>query len=206
MLDDLALARLCQQVYQPPWLSIGDVRYTIHRDLDPRPVIVFQGTIDAAETLTDLHAWPMRSCLGWYGHAGIVGRAEAVLPALLASVSGPAIITGHSLGAGLALAVSALWPWPDNLVVALEPPRVGFFGFARALRRHTVRIYRHGNDPVPQVPIWLPWWPYHHPRWLIRFGQPTPDPIDSHAITGIIQDLEAEAQVSNSAPPFKIAS
>lgn len=185
MVDDLALARLCEEVYSRPWEEIGDVRYRIYPDLAELPIIAFQGTEDLDEALTDAHAWPIRSWDGWFGHWGIVSRIEAALPGIVREVHGPAIFTGHSLGGGDALAAGALWPWRDNIVVAFEPPRMGFHGLRRAHRNNTVRIYQHGNDPVPRIPFW-----FRHPTRPIQFGEYDLNPLDCHDIAGVIYDLE----------------
>ena len=52
-----------------------------------------------------------------------------------------------------------------------------------------LRLYRTGDDPVPDVP-WLPAL-YLHPRALIPIGEPAFDPLVDHHITAYGRALAA---------------
>ena len=93
------------------------------------------------------------------------------------------VIVGHSLGGALALLLAAICVFiqqPPRAVVTFGAPRCGSWKLRRLLRRVPLRLYRNGDDPVPDVP-WLPGL-YLHPRALIPIGAPAFDPLADHPI------------------------
>lgn len=94
-----------------------------------------------------------------------------------------AVITGHSMGGALAILLAAILiseGAPPRAVVTFGAPRCGSWKLRRVLAKTPLRLYRNGDDPVPEVP-WLPGL-YLHPRALIAIGEPAFDPLADHPI------------------------
>lgn len=117
-------------------------------------------------------------------HQGFVTGAAAILPLLLPLLIGPYVLYGHSLGGALAIGTAAILTDSGNRPAALVTfgaPRVGIGGrLAEILADVPGRLYRHGDDPVPEVPIW----PFRHHRALTQIGLPALDAIEDHMIAG----------------------
>jgi len=190
---DLALCGLAQAAYSTPatFVAGGDVHAAVS-DHDGLTVISFRGTVpeDWEDWFRDLAAWPRRDHprLGPC-HDGFLSGAEAILPQLapVLTPSRPFALTGHSLGGALAIATAALLI--DN---GLTPARLTTFGAPRvgmALGPLLAPIpgcrFRHGDDPVPEVPSW----PYLNDRPWTTIGRPSPIPIDDHMIAGYLAAL-----------------
>lgn len=96
---------------------------------------------------------------------------------------GGSVIIGHSMGGAIALLLAGILTvehCPPRAVVTFGAPRCGSWKLRRLLRRVPLRLYRNGNDPVPDVP-WLPGI-YVHPRALIPIGEAACDPLLDHPI------------------------
>ena len=101
------------------------------------------------------------------------------------------VIVGHSLGGALALLLAGILTvehCPPRAVVTFGAPRCGSWKLRRLLDWMSLRLYRNGDDPVPDVP-WLPGL-YLHPRALIPIGEPDFDPLADHHITAYQRALE----------------
>jgi len=130
--------------------------------------------------------------LGWL-HGGFYDAAVAALPRLaLEAVRGPYVITGHSLGAALALLIGGLLIQDEKLgvshpikICAFAPPRVGGKLFVETVMTVPLSAYRFGNDPVPEIPIALPGFPYEQVP-LIEIGSPKLDPFACHSIANYV--------------------
>jgi len=137
----------------------------------------FGGITDIAR---DLMAWPKYSPeLNAYFHAGFLKGAEHARDEILSGKYDitkltPLIITGHSLGGGIAL--------PLALLLKKERAEVQscvVFGCPRAVRKNSefvfkdlhVASYRYGNDFVTTVP--KRGWGYSHPVPLLQLGNST---------------------------------
>lgn len=87
-----------------------------------------------------------------------------------------AIIIGHSLGAARAVIHAALLMArgdPPLAVIALGCPRAGTAKLQQVLGATPIRWYRNASDPVPEVPLTVPWLlPWVHPGIEIKLKEP----------------------------------
>lgn len=142
------------------------VAFLTARPSDGLPIIAIEGTHDPLGWAIDFlalpvgaHATTMHPTLGRL-HAGFYAAAQAIIPKIAIATAGrPWAITGHSLGAALALLVGAMMAEDDHPPIkigAFAPPRVGMASFVGAIAAIPTSAYRFGNDPVPEVPFTLP--------------------------------------------------
>jgi hypothetical protein len=160
MISDLALAFYATDAYNTQAI------YTA-TDTPEGVVIAFRGTEYPADALKDIDAFPVRLVgLGLVprGFANNVGSVFADVLARIAS--SPYFMTGHSLGGASALICAA------RLALVKRPPvRLTTFGSAcpgalgGVLAGQLGTDYRHGDDPITEVP-----WLYGRPRPLTPLG------------------------------------
>jgi hypothetical protein len=195
MISDLDLARLCAETYVPPWHAIrhdaGIVHYQTH-EIAGQTILAIQGTQDKAQAIADANAFPKRSRAGWWAHTGFLTAAEALEPMVLRHLGQPLVITGHSLGAAVSVALAGLllkWWKPASIeVVGFGCPRVGMAALRRELSDVSITLYRNGNDIVPCLPWPFPL-PYRHVRALTPIGTPCRNPIEAHGIAHYVAAL-----------------
>ncbi len=197
-MDDAQLAAIAAEAYgaAPSWCA-GDVHALAVNRAD-FPIIAVRGTTaDPADWLRDLSALPERDPdLGWC-HRGFLDGARALSGAIMASGADlrGAILVGHSMGGAIALLLAGMLiarNVPVRAVVAFGAPRCGSWKLRRVLRRIPLRLYRNGDDPVPDVPF-LPGF-YVHPCALIAVGEPALDPIADHAIASYRRTLTSSEE------------
>lgn len=177
-------------------IDYGDIRAVV-TEMDGFVVIAVRGTIpDSLQNwIRNIDALPSfeHPQLG-VCHSGFMGAADGLMPLLAPHIAGRNVmVTGHSLGGAIAIDLAALLKIAGNppvAVVAFEPPRVGMEKMALFLATVDGVIYRFGDDPVPEVPMW----PYRHP-WqpIVAIGHSLPDPISCHDISGVIAWLQTQA-------------
>jgi predicted lipase len=186
-ISDTALCAAAAAAYtQAATIVVGDVHAVI-TTTDGITTVAFRGTVPTSwlDWFRDFAAWPDRiadhpsvGCC----HAGFITGAEAILPTLNAALTGPYVLTGHSLGGALAIAAGALLTdcgKPPLRLTTFGAPRVGF-GLTKVLAPIDGVRYRHGLDPIPEVPSW----PYLNDRPWTHIGQANHlDPIGDHAIS-----------------------
>lgn len=191
-MSDFELAGLAAGAYAvPASYAAGDVAAVRTGN-----VVAFRGTRpDAlADWLRDLDAVPVYDQVLGYCHRGFIDGARATLPLILADRAVPLLLVGHSLGGALALLTAALLlaeRRPVLGVATFGAPRAAGGRLRAALMETTVRQYRHGDDPVTEVPF-LPL-VFEHPTQLIAIGQPSVDPLTDHAISGYLAALAPAA-------------
>jgi len=199
MLSDLRLAELSAEAYAvaPVW-SNGAI-HAVARAIDEETVAVaFRGSACLEDWWRDFDAVPhevrehpqLGPC-----HAGFLGDVESLFDAMRRDLAGKAlVVAGHSKGGGEALIFAALMVIAGQApveVATFGAPRAGFAGLGRVLAAvKSVRQFRRGNDPVPEVPF-LPTG-YRHARALIEIGGRAIIPIEAHGIAGYVTALRGE--------------
>lgn len=150
----------------------------------------FRGTDDLQSALADANCNPVNVVGLGKVHGGFYGALAAILPACLA-LPRPAAVTGHSLGAAMAILYAAVLAHLGHIVpvYAFEPPRLSADGdLASLLLTKRVPFYstRNGNDLVTQVPPNM-----MLPGLLTRVGHPSApfDNIADHSIDRVIEAL-----------------
>ena len=179
------LAGVVAQSYQSATWRAGELSalYTVQ---DGNRVIAIPGTKrEIGEWLRDLDVLPIYDRNLGICHRGFRdGAWELYRRSPLSSHDfAGSVIVGHSLGGALALLLAGILTvehCPPRAVVTFGAPRCGSWKLCHLLNWMSLRLYRNGNDPVPDVP-WLPG-VYLHPRALIPIGEPDFDPLADHAI------------------------
>lgn len=147
-------ARLSMEAYARADIDIGGTQLIIQRN-NRHFDVVFRGTEkDRGDITTDLK---FRMKDG--AHRGFTDAYDLVHPAL-AEVIGDRRVRFHGHSLGGALAQKAALRFPNTIcVITHGAPKVGD---GRALGvPHLRRV--HGNDIVPRVPYYIPWFaPYKH--------------------------------------------
>ena len=178
------------------------VRVFITQRSDLTNVIAIEGTHDALGWALDFFGATVEdqqgmnhATLGWL-HAGFYASAVTALTrCALIAIRGPYAICGHSLGAGLALLIGALLiedGYPPIKIGAFAPPRIGGAKFVKVATSVPFCAYRFGNDPVPEIPLALPGFPYEQVP-LNQVGTPMVDPFKCHAIENYVNAVHAVA-------------
>lgn len=152
-------AELCAASYDPDdtrFIDVGEHRFGWIIE-DGVGYLVFRGTDNPLELLEDIEAVPVRTRTGYLAHAGFVGVADTFADYIISHPlygNPPIIITGHSLGAAVALLMAE----------SLSPCPVVHFGCPRTYSRldetypptNQTRIVNSG-DPIPDVPGPIAW-------------------------------------------------
>lgn len=180
------------------------IRTFVSKRDDGLNIVAIEGTHDPLGWSLDFFSVTVQDQQGMehqtlgFVHAGFYDAAIAALPRLaLLAASGPYAICGHSLGAGLALLIGALLSQDDFKdaklspvkIGAFAPPRVGGAGFVKVATSIPFCAYRFGNDPVPEVPITLPGFPYQQVP-LTQVGYDFLDPFKAHAIENYLSAVK----------------
>lgn len=187
------------------------IRIFLTKRADGLNILAIEGTHDTVGWLTDFIAIAINDQQGMdhatlgFIHAGFYEAAVTSLTrCALVAANGPYAICGHSLGAALALLIGALLSqdvFNDRTLApvkigAFAPPRVGGDAFVKVVTKVPLCAYKFGNDPVPEVPINLPWLPYAQvPLRLV--GKPMINPIHCHAIANYVTAVHAAEEGKN---------
>jgi hypothetical protein len=199
MISDRALVLAAAATYEPkavPIIEAVEHAVRIFRtSIDGLAVFAVEGThdelgwaLDFFAARADDHETLNHPTLGFV-HAGFHLAAMAVLPRLALAAQGiDYAITGHSLGAELALHLGGMMiddGHPPVKVGAFAPPRGGGARFVKIVTSVPFCAYRFGNDPVPTVPWTLPGFPYEQVP-LTSIGKPMRVPFDAHPIDNYV--------------------
>jgi hypothetical protein len=194
VISDQRLAELAEAAYcdTPRW-SKGDA-FVCSSTVDGFQVVAFRGT--EPEHLTDLlhdaDALPAEHPQLGLCHAGFLANVLGVAPAIMGETAeARLILTGHSKGAAEAALLCGLLVAagrPPVSMTSFGMPRPAFLTLQKLVGRISGTDYRHGNDPVTEVPIG-----FHHPRPLVQLGEKrlTFDPLADHAIAAYRAALAA---------------
>ena len=183
----------------PATFAVSDI-HAVVTSIGGLIVVAFRGTVPTSwrDWFRDIDAVPTpvmdHPRLG-YCHRGFMSGAEAILPLLLPILTGPFCLTGHSLGGALAVSAAALMTdlgRPPVVLTTFGAARVGIGArLAELLVGVPGRSYRHGSDPVVEVPIW----PFRHHRALTDIGVAEIDAIADHAISAYAAALTSVLEV-----------
>lgn len=177
MPSDLDLCRLCADSYSPNpsfdyiedgaqtgvWVGI--------KKLPTTDVIVFRGSFSAEDWFRDFDAKMINEFGLGDVHAGFAENLDKVFNNIDLNLRPHPIVTGHSLGAARAAIFSGMLcnHSDDPSSVALFGcPKPGTAALASVLKNIPLSSYRNGNDPVPDVPVFLPDFPYVPVKELIQ--------------------------------------
>jgi hypothetical protein len=194
MIPDLQMLDLAQAAYvgKPTILAAADC-YPYLTVVDNTAVWAFRGTNprDIRDVLTDCDAVPVEHPQLGTCHPGFQRDVSAVIEEILRLAGDrPLAFCGHSKGAAEAADAAALCEARGRPVCQLTT-----FGMPRpgALNGWLTSVpgsdFWNGDDPVPDLPTWLP-----HPRSMVRIGRPAwkLDVIDDHILTAYRVSLLAE--------------
>jgi hypothetical protein len=130
-------------------------------------------------------------------HAGFDSGAMAIAPKIALAVAGrPYALTGHSLGAAIALRLSAEFVidgTPPLATGAYAPPRVGGEKFVKVVMSTLKYAWKWGDDPVPEVPFTLPPKYDYRQVMLSKTGQFLFDAFHCHAIANYVRAIHSAA-------------
>jgi hypothetical protein len=128
----------------------------------------------------------------WCAMTGIAIRADVAIDGR------PCVLSGHSLGGAIALALGAhrcLMGKPPKAIITFGAPRIGLGSAIRNLFARCnvdVWLYRNGADPIPHEPPCIePFMDWEHPADITQLGEDGlfPDILD-HQIARYIEAFE----------------
>ena len=166
MISHRRLAQLCSDSYDRHSLVVDEVEVLVEL-VNGVQVVAIRGTEASGlfdkggwrDVLMDLRIGPS-GYYGLRGHAGFFSGARAIERSLVARLDKykPVIVTGHSLGGGIAIPVARMLAARQFNVVELVT-----FGCPRCITRghdqfKTIAVsqYEYGNDIVPTFQFWTP--------------------------------------------------
>lgn len=119
-------------------------------------VVVFKGTDGIFDLMTDINFFPKRTQVGVV-HNGFYNAFSKIYPALkehLDRIEYKIFLTGHSLGAALAVLCSAFFKHRSPILVTFGSPRVGAKSFIDYISKDVVHIrWENANDIICHSPI-----------------------------------------------------
>lgn len=203
MISDRALVLAAAATYEPKAVpvieAIGGVVRVFRTEVDGLTVIAVEGThnrlgwlLDFIAARTEDHETLNHPTLGFL-HAGFHLEAVTIAPAIALMVHGrDYALSGHSLGAALALLLAGLLSddgHPPVQIGAFAPPRVGGALLVKTVTAVPLTAVRFGNDPVPGVPFEVdPEFPYRQVP-LTAVGAPMLNPFSSHHIDNYVNAI-----------------
>jgi len=173
------LAKICQLGYKEHTARLkGDIEYLI-TEYRGYTVIVPRGTEVKKwwksggwmDIIRDIRLVPWYDYRVGWAHSGFLKAAQKIANDILEyHLPGPMYITGHSLGAGIAIPLSMILK-----ANGLDVRGVVLFGSPRSLKKSAAKrfdvpctSYRNGYDFVTTVPARF--WGYRHPVELTQLG------------------------------------
>jgi len=119
-------------------------------------IVVFKGTDDVFDVMTDLDFFPKSTPMGTV-HRGFYNAFSKIYPKLksyLDLTENKIFLTGHSLGAALAVLCSAHFRHKNPTLITFGSPRVGTKSFIDYVSRDVLHIrWENTNDVVCHSPL-----------------------------------------------------
>lgn len=179
------------------------------KETDATIDVVFRGSKSWRDWFTNFRALPTDHPQLGPVESGFVDGLDKVLDEtrdLLALTKKRVRLAGHGLGGDRALLFAGLLTAnfiPLAIVAAFGAAKPGMRQLSNLLSElPDVYCFRNGPDPVPEMPLTLPDFPYEHPRSLIPLrAAPTgwPDLFEWHSVTlyqKAINGITLEARVA----------
>jgi hypothetical protein len=179
--SDALIASYCGMIYKPTALFDFDhfdaglddgVTWGLKK-LPGYDLIVFRGSITLQDWVRDLRALAIKTRIG-HVHIGFHAGMEHVWSDIRPLLTQPAIVSGHSLGAGRAAVLTGLMIAdgdPPIARVVFGEPKPGLLDLAEFIKGVPGRSYRNGDDInhdlVTDVPFSFPPLQYVHPTPVI---------------------------------------
>lgn len=182
MLSDLDLVNITASLYDPKetWgRFFTPIVYGGVKCIGNDTVLVFRGSTTPRDWWEDFETSPINDTdLGILERGFSDTMREAVTNAgnLNTTYPGEFYITGHSLGAARAFIAAGYLQKRQPIVRVFGAPRPGGLQLKSILSSLNIRSYRNRRDPVCDVPIELPGFPYVEPCEFTELNvEPTDD-------------------------------
>jgi hypothetical protein len=185
---DADIAALCSAVYDGPTAIAWD-HYDLGTDdgccwaikrLPGYDVVVLRGSITFQDWVRDFRARPILTRIG-HVHDGFHAGLEHAWADIRNLLQQPAIVTGHSLGAGRAAILTGFMVKdgvPPVARVVFGEPKPGFADLAQLISAVPGRSYRNGDnvhhDLITDLPFSFPPLEFTHPTPIIPACSPPP--------------------------------
>lgn len=201
MLNPLILARLCAEAYDAsPVISDKNrvARCTV-QIVDGIKVLAFPGTepTNLHDDLADIDVLTETVPRLGQVHQGFWNAMRGIAEDCNHAMGDdPVILTGHSLGGAIALALAAyrsISMLPTLGVVTFGAPRISVGKqLGQTLAGMKLTLYRHASDPIPHLPLDFPLLEeWEQPAPLVQLGDDCGLPsIEAHLIQAYIAALE----------------
>jgi hypothetical protein len=141
-------------------------------------VIVLRGSVSFEDWVRDFRAAPIHTCIG-HVHDGFHAGMEHAWADVRLLLKQPAVITGHSLGAGRAAILTGMMVKdgvPPIARIVFGEPKPGFADLAELIKGVPGKCFRNGDgthhDLVTDVPFTFPPLEYVHPSPIIPVCAP----------------------------------
>ncbi|WP_423379161.1 alpha/beta fold hydrolase [Burkholderia sp. LMG 32019] len=186
-------ALLAQEAYsaKPDIGKADSASRAIVRETVAGLVVAFPGTDNLDSVVADLDVHPIDVIGVGQVHHGFWAVWDAIAAPVIAAVADrPVTLVGHSLGAAIAIMAASAMVAAGRVPAAVygfEPPRVSTNGSVAALlAKVPLRLYKNGNDIVPDLP---PGW--QHAGAIQEIGRPSfPFPnVTDHSIARVVEAL-----------------
>ncbi len=190
-MTNLELAQAAADSYTPApdWWKLSEANgvYVALRQTGAGTIVCFRGSVTMQDWERDFEGLPKHHPVLGMVHDGFLqGMDDAGSWVATMLPTGPYAIAGHSLGAARALVLAGLLTAAERAperVLALGCPRPGFRQLSDIINAggYPVMCVRNGPDPVAEVPIVLPDFPYCKPVPDTKVSEPPPEPHDIFA-------------------------
>lgn len=194
MITALQAVQMAAEVYDAPpsaWTNFWDEDGVVlaHRVIGADHVLAFRGSVTALDWARDAAAVPVVDLEVGMVHGGFAAGLDGALAKAMAVIpnGAPISLTGHSLGGARARIAAAKLLlrgcWVTSVRVFGSPkPGFGRLASIFAGRPCVHQSWRHGEDPVPMLPLGTFW--RHTEQW-----QALPDLGPQHPAGEVVDNL-----------------